>query len=137
MLSWDSDEITELQSRFSSEESNRSYKEVSCRGGRIRPPRARKGFVKLRSSGETFFARITWSEGSTAFSNRGRMHPRHTSLSFPELSVPLQHMPLRHHTFQLSEICAVHDRHHRPPVHIPQGSFQRMIRMQEWHGRYR
>ena len=68
---------------FQVKKANRSHKEVSCRGGRIRPPRARKGFVKLRSSWETFFARITWSEGSTAFSNRGRMHPRHNKPILP------------------------------------------------------
>src|SRR5579864_8399968 len=46
-----------------------------------------------------------------------------------KLSIPLQHIPLRNHTFQPAEIGAAHHRHQRPAIHVAQRSLQRMIGM--------
>src|SRR5215475_10335353 len=74
----------------------------------------------------SFPKQYEWCEGR---------RPRLRNLSLSKLPIPFQHMPLRHYAFQLAEISAAHDWHDRPPVHISQSSFQRMIWMQKWHRR--
>jgi len=113
---------------------NRSNKAVSCSGGRIRPP----AILTLNKAKGRCAWNCQTSLGflvrNAALRNADECVRGYTSLSFAELAIPFQHMPLRHDTFQLPEIRTVHDRHQRPPVHIPQSRFQRMIGMQEWNG---